>query len=130
MNVLLDGSAAAEPETLDLLMAHCPACGSHGYPPGAHACRRCGSFLLRDVPPPQVPCLLNFVTVHAEVAPGLPVPCVVGEVRLAPGVVEEAWIDVPDEASLAPGLPLRANAQKVGATWRWSFSPLGEGSGS
>ena len=133
------------PELLQL--AHCPACGAYTYPASAPGCRVCGAAAdtLHAVPLPGTPVLLNFVTVHAALAPGLPVPCVVGEVALAPGVVEEAFIGVADEAQLAPGQALVAEPVPVlvpvsteapgaigGASAstppRWQFVPLASGS--
>jgi uncharacterized OB-fold protein len=103
-----------------LRLAHCERCGGYGYPATVHGCGRCGApaDALRAVPCPRAPRLLNFTTVHAELAPGLPVPCVIGEVELVPGVVEEALIDA-DAASLQPGLPLTAHAADGG----WRFKP-------
>ena len=60
---------------------------------------------------------------HAELAPGLPVPCVIGEVELAPGVVEEAVIDVASEDVLSPGGTLRA-VHAANAALPWRFVPV------
>ena len=70
--------------------------------------------------------LLNFVTVHAPLAPGLKVPAVIGEVELAPGLVEEARIDVADEGALALGMALAPAWQPGadGAAGSWVFRPV------
>lgn len=112
-----------------LRLAHCARCGAHSYPPEAWGCRSCGApaEALQAVPCPETPRLKNFVTVHSELAPGLPVPCVIGEVALAPGVVEEALIGVADESALHLEMPLRAEATVEEGRTRWRFVPLAEG---
>ena len=51
-------------------------------------------------------------------------PCVIGEVRLAPGVIEEALIGVADEAELSLGQALIPQAYKdQKQQWRWRFVP-------
>lgn len=108
-----------------LQLAHCRHCGHYSFPAQVYGCRRCGAADgLSSVPCPQVPLLKNFVTVFAELAPGLPVPCVIGEVALAPGVVEEALIAVADEAALALDMPLRAECTEAGGQARWQFVPV------
>ncbi|MBI5258956.1 MAG: hypothetical protein HY855_20800 [Burkholderiales bacterium] len=112
-----------------LRMAHCARCGAYSYPPEAWGCRACGAAAdaLDAVPCPETPRLKNFVTVHSELAPGLPVPCVIGEVALAPGVVEEALIGVADESGLRLDMPLRAEALVEDGRARWRFVPVAEG---
>lgn len=113
-------------ESVDLLLAHCLHCGSYTFPAAAYGCRACGAGAdrLQAVPCPAVPRLRNAVTVHTELAPGLPVPCVIGEIELAPGVIEEALIDAESEAQLTLGMALRPRAQ-VDATGKrqWCFVP-------
>lgn len=114
-----------EPETT-LLLAHCRNCGAWTFPAEAWGCRVCGAppDRLEARTPPQAPVLRQAVTVHAELAPGLPVPCLIGEVELAPGVIEEALIEAADGVDLAPGLPLRAvpSAAAEGRSG-WRFVP-------
>lgn len=120
------GDAIETSSTAGLRLAHCAACGGYTYPPTAYGCRVCGAAgeRLDAVPPPGALHLRNFVTLHAELVPGLPVPCVIGEVELAPGVVEEALIDVADEAALRLDMPLEAvAAADEGAAARWRFRP-------
>lgn len=54
--------------------------------------------------------LKNFVTVHGEIVPGLKPPFIVGEVELAPGIVEEAIIEAASETELHIGMTLQAMA--------------------
>lgn len=108
-----------------LRLAHCPACGTHTWPASAYGCRRCGNPALDAVPLPQAATLLNFVTLHSPLAPGLPVPCVIGEIELAPGLVEEALIGVPDASALTLGMKLTPAAQTDGdGAVSWRFVPL------
>jgi hypothetical protein len=110
--------------TESLLLGHCPACNAWNFPANSWGCHACGApgQSLRALPAPVAPVLLNAITVHAELAPGLPVPCVIGEVELAPGVVEEALIDVASEDALAPGCVLRA-LHDPAAALPWRFVP-------
>jgi uncharacterized OB-fold protein len=95
---------------LPTLLAHCKLCGTYTFPPNAYGCRECGADgeHLARVPSPATPVLRNFITLHGDVAPGLTPPVVVGEVELAPGVVEEVLIAVADESLLALGMPMEA----------------------
>lgn len=93
---------------LPRLLAHCRQCGTYTFPSNAWGCRQCGADTLAKVPLPQTPVLRNFVTVHGDLAPGLTPPFVVGEVELAPGVVEEALIAVDDESALRLDMPMEA----------------------
>jgi uncharacterized OB-fold protein len=110
----------------DLLLAHCRQCGSYTFPAAAYGCRQCGATgdALRAVTPPQPVRLLNFVTIHAELAPGLPVPYVAGEVELAPGVVEEALIEAPDEQGLRPGMVVQPRRHGADEAAGWRFVPV------
>jgi len=113
------------PDTLTL--AYCAACGSYTFPANVYACRRCGAAReqLQPRPCPQVPRLRNAVTLHAQLHPDLPVPCVIGEVELAPGVVEEGILDLHDESAAALGMALAAVAHRLDdGTLRWRFVPL------
>jgi len=112
-----------------LQLAHCAHCGCHTFPAQAHGCRQCGATEgLSACALPQVPVLTNFITLFAELAPGLPVPCVIGEVMLAPGVVEEALIAVADESALTLGMPLCAQGVVTeGGATRWQFVPASAG---
>ncbi len=69
----------------------------------------------------------NAVTLHAQLHPDLPAPCVIGEVELAPGVVEEAVLDLTDESAAVLGMPLKPIAirQDDGAV-RWRFASLAQ----
>lgn len=111
-----------------LLLAQCGACSAWTYPAETWGCRACGApaTSLERLPAPQAPRLLECVTLYSELVPGLAVPCVIGEVQLAPGLVEEARIAAEDASTLAPGLRLRAEALAPAegtSTVRWQFRP-------
>ncbi|HEY5582054.1 MAG TPA: OB-fold domain-containing protein, partial [Rhodoferax sp.] len=54
--------------------------------------------------------LLEYVTIHVPMVPGMPVPCIAGDIRFAEGVIEEGVIAVSDESSLQLGMELKAVA--------------------
>lgn len=115
-------------EHLPTLLAHCPHCGTYTFPPNAWGCRRCGTENARldKVPMPATPVLRNFITLHGDVAPGLVPPVIVGEVELAPGVVEEALIAVDDESQLRLDMPMEAVGADPAETRRGlRFRPKG-----
>lgn len=120
--------AAAAPR---LLLAHCQRCGAHSYPANSWACRVCGApaDALLPVACAAAPRLCNFVTVFGDLVPGVPPPCVIGEVELADGVIEEALLDVADESGLVLGMALQPVAERdeAGALRRWRFRPASAG---
>lgn len=116
------------PHAEELKLAWCGRCARHSFPADVYGCSNCGAepASLEAVPLPQPPRLLNFVSVHAELAPGLPVPCVIGEVQLAPGLVEEALIDVAGEEGLQVGATLQPRQVSSDSTAGWRFVPVGD----
>lgn len=111
---------------LPTLLAHCRQCGTYTFPSNAWGCRECGAGTLDKVPMPQTPVLRNFITLHGDVVPGLTPPVVVGEVEIAPGVVEEALIAVDDEAQLTLDMPMEAIGADPADTQRGlRFRPQG-----
>lgn len=111
---------------LPTLLAHCRQCGTYTFPSNAWGCRECGAGALDKVPMPQTPVLRNFITLHGDVVPGLTPPVVVGEVEIAPGVVEEALIAVDDEAQLKLDMPMEAIGADPADTQRGlRFRPQG-----
>lgn len=114
-----------------LMLAHCTVCRAHSYPANSWGCRVCGAPAAQLAAVACAPSLrlLNFVTVQGDLVPGVPPPCVIGEVELAPGVVEEALLDVVDESGLVLGMGLSpvAELDEAGAVRRWRFRPVVEG---
>lgn len=120
-----------DPTSPVLQLAHCAECGSYTYPADVYACRRCGAprERLQASACPAAPRLRNAVTLYTHLHPELPAPCVLGEVELAPGVVEEAIIAVPDEAATVLGMELDAVSQRLeNGALRWRFAPRAQGS--
>ncbi len=114
-------------EAPQLLLGHCQACGTWNFPAESWGCRACGApsskLLAKPLPGPAI--LRNAVTVHAELAPGLPVPCVVGEIELAPGVIEEALLQVARETDVAVGsVVVPVHLGETGGASPWRFAPL------
>ncbi len=103
---------AADGRTLDFLFAQCPHCGRLSYPANAPGCMHCGHPVDASVQVrrPGGGTLLEYVTLHVAMAPGLPTPSIAGDISIAEQVVEEGVIGVADESLLAPGMAMRAMA--------------------
>ncbi len=106
-------------------ICHCHACGAYSYPHETYACRVCGAFgdSLSAQTLSSGAILVNFVTVSAPIIKGIATPFVVGEVQLAPGVIEEAVIDVADESVLKLGMslyPVKQTDDAAGIVWKFS----------
>lgn len=119
---------AADGRGLDFLFAHCPACQALSFPANAPGCMHCGQPIdaaAAQVLRPGGGTLLEFVTLHAPLAPGLPAPGIVGLVRIAAQVVEEGVIAVDAESALHVGMALRALAQPLasGECYGCVFAP-------
>lgn len=104
---------ADDGRTLNFYFARCSHCGGLSFPANAPGCMHCGApigeadrLLL-----PGEGVLLESVTVHVALVPGMPVPSIAGDILLAEGVVEEGVIAVADESLLKPGMRLRAVAE-------------------
>ncbi|ABM59577.1 conserved hypothetical protein [Verminephrobacter eiseniae EF01-2] len=113
------------PEAPQLQLALCARCSGLSFPPQVPGCHHCGApaseLHMQDYEGPLR--LLNFVTVHATLTPGLPVPAVIGEVALAPDLVEEVLIDVGSEDELRLGMALEPVWQpgKAQSDGTWVF---------
>ena len=126
MNETID--ASAQPPMFAI--GHCEVCETYTYPPQAYGCRCCGAALLHPVSPPAPVILRNYVTLYTALTADLNVPCVIGEIELAPGVVEEALIHISDEAELRLGQKMTPQAYKDrNDQWRWRFVPAGDDAG-
>jgi len=99
-------------DTLDLLFLECGDCRELTFPSNAYGCRACGASGEhgRVVRRPGICRLHNAVTVHQNLEPTVKAPYVVGEIELAPGIVEEGILTVGNEAAVAPGMTLHAVA--------------------
>ena len=57
--------------------------------------------------------LMEFVTVHVALTQDMEVPCIIGDILLEDGIIEEGVISVPDESILALGMSLKAVASPL-----------------
>lgn len=121
---------AADGRSLQLLFAQCAGCGRLTFPANAPGCMHCGARLdeAEHVARPGGGTLMEFVTLHVALAPGMPVPAIAGDIRIADGIVEQGVIGVADETGLRPGMALQAVAafEEDGRTFRCAFVPAGE----
>lgn len=76
-----------------LLFGQCRSCDSLTFPANAYGCHFCGAPDLQPVDRDASGTLIAAVTLHADLIPGLSAPQVVGDLELAPGIVEEVLIE-------------------------------------
>lgn len=122
---------SADGRSLDFLFAQCSACNGLSFPANAPGCMHCGaaSDQAEQVARPGGGTLLEYVTLHVALVPGMPVPSIAGDIRIADQVVEEGVIAVADEAVLRPGMALQAIAVPLpsGAFYACQFVPASGG---
>ena len=109
---------AADGHSLDFFFTHCPACQGLSFPANAPGCMHCGhpTDAAMQVVRPGEGTLLEYVTLHVPLVPGMQAPSIAGDIRIAEQVVEEGVIAVDDESRLQPGMALRAVAVPLAAT--------------
>lgn len=85
--------------TLQLRASRCAACAGLSFPPAPYGCPLCGAApdRIAEERLSGRARLLEFVTIHTRIAPGLRPPVVVGEAEIAPGLYEEIEIGVPED---------------------------------
>jgi hypothetical protein len=73
--------------------------------------------------------LLEFVTLHVPLLPGMVAPSIAGDIRIAPGIVEEGVMAVGDETALKHGMAVRAIAEikPEEGVYACRFVPVTEG---
>lgn len=121
---------AEDGHSLNFFFTQCGGCGGLNYPANVPGCMHCGSPL-NDAPRVSLPGggeLLEFVTLHVPLLPGMVAPNIAGDIRIAPGIVEEGVISVPDESVLRHGMALRAIAEmrEADGVYACRFVPVGE----
>lgn len=96
--------------SLDFIYVQCSACAGITFPANAPGCMHCGDPLVgaTQIVRPGRGTLLEFVTIHVPMVPGMSVPCMAADIRFAEGFVEEGVIADIDEASLQLGMELMA----------------------
>lgn len=87
----------------------CGACGGLSFPLTTYGCPICGAEpdQMREEPISGRARLLNFLTIHTKLVPGVMPPFVVGEAEIAPGMIDEIMLD-GDEAQYADGMEVQA----------------------
>lgn len=96
-------------QTMLLRAARCPQCGGLSFPFVNFGCPLCGAApenCAEEALSGEAR-LLEFITIHGQVTPGMTPPIVVGEAEIAPGVIEEIELAVPEDA-LALGMIVQA----------------------
>ena len=122
---------AADGHSLNFFFAQCGACGGLSFPANAPGCMHCGSPLseAQRVTRPGGGELLEFVTLHVPLLPGMAAPSIAGDIRIAPGIVEEGVMAVGDETALRHGMTVRAivEMKPEEGVYACRFVPVNEG---
>ncbi len=73
--------------------------------------------------------LLEFVTIHVPLLPGMNAPTIAGDICIADGIVEEGVIAANDESVLRTGMTLKAIAdvREALGVYACVFVPMEEG---
>ena len=118
---------ASDGEALDFLYAQCPSCGKLAFPANVPGCGHCGDSLkdAAQVARPGHGTLMEYVTLHVPLLPGMEVPRIAADILLEAGPIEEGVIQGTDEAALRVGMALRAVAVPVpgGEFFACRFAP-------
>jgi len=106
---------ASDGTALDFLYAQCPSCGKLAFPANVPGCGHCGDSLQDavQVARPGHGTLMEYVTLHVPLLPGMEVPRIAADILLEAGSIEEGVIEGTDEADLRVGMALRAVAVPV-----------------
>ncbi|MCO4861268.1 hypothetical protein MKD38_06275 [Cupriavidus sp. WGlv3] len=118
----------AENGTRILQAAYCSECSGYSFPASVPGCGHCGAVpeALTTVDCNRPVQLLNVITVHAALAPGLSVPAIIGEIELCPRLVEEVRIEAESEAAVPPGTWLVPTWCEDADGGSWVFHPMPE----
>lgn len=118
---------APDGESLEFLFAQCPACRKLVFPANVPGCSHCGDPLhgADTVARPGGGKLLEYVTLHVPLLPGMEVPRIAADILIEDGLIEEGVIAGSDESALQVGMALRAvaMAQPGGETFACRFVP-------
>lgn len=118
---------APDGESLEFLFAQCPACRKLVFPANVPGCSHCGDPLhgAEKVSRLGGGKLLEYVTLHVPLLPGMAVPRIAADILIEDGLIEEGVIDGADESALRVGMAMRAVAvaQPGGETFACRFVP-------
>jgi uncharacterized OB-fold protein len=103
---------AGNGRSIRLLFGRCPRCAALTFPATAYGCSACGAAPLAVEERDGEGVLQAVVTLHAAVMPGLPVPQAIGDVEIAPGIIEEVLLEGAGE-DYAPGMRVVARAHAL-----------------
>jgi uncharacterized OB-fold protein len=124
----------ADGESLDFLFVKCPACARLTFPANAPGCMHCGDALehAEQIVRPGGGTLIEAITLHTALVPGMAAPSVVGDIQIADDIVEEGVLGVADESALRPGMLLKAiaAAAATGTHYTCHFVPATAGAAS
>lgn len=124
----------ADGRSLDFLFVKCPACERLTFPANAPGCMHCGDALERaeQIVRPGTGILIEAITLHTALVPGMAAPSVVGDIQIADDIVEEGVIGVASESDLQPGMTLKAvaAAEPTGTHYTCHFVPVSAGAAS
>jgi len=122
---------APDGESLEFLFAQCPACQKLVFPADVPGCSHCGDPLhgARKVARPGGGKLLEYVTLHVPLLPGMEVPRIAADILIEEGLIEEGVVAAADESALRVGMTLRAVAVALpgGETFACRFVPAAAG---
>lgn len=104
---------SADRGAVELLFSSCLACGGLTFGADAYGCRLCGSEKLELVARAGTARLLACVELRADIIAGVKAPQAIGEVELAPDVIEEALL-IGAAQQYTPGMQLVARAVDAG----------------
>lgn len=102
-------SVSPDGRTLILRAGRCADCGGLSFPLTRYGCPKCGAEpeAVSEEALDGTATLLTFLTLHTKLTPTLPVPLVVGEAEIAPGMIEEIML-LGDEDQYRDGMTVRA----------------------
>ena len=122
---------APDGESLEFLYAQCPACRKLVFPANVPGCSHCGDPLqgAEKVARPGGGKLLEYITLHVPLLPGMEVPRIAADILIEDGLIEEGVIAGSDESALRVGMALRAVAIALpgGETFACRFVPAAAG---
>jgi len=106
---------ANDGKSLDFIYASCNSCRRLTFPANAPGCSHCGLSIetAEKLTREGIGTLMEFVTVHVALTPDMEVPCIIGDILLEDGIIEEGVISVHDESTLKLGMSLKAVASPL-----------------
>jgi uncharacterized OB-fold protein len=118
---------ANDGKSLEFIYASCNSCKRLTFPANAPGCMHCGLSIdtAEKLTRKGIGTLMEFVTVHVPLTPDMEVPCIIGDILLEDGIIEEVVISVHDESTLALGMSLKAIASPLqdGSAYTCHFTP-------